>query len=395
MDIRHIRPAWVEVDLDVFEENLRSVQRAVGSKCGVMAIVKADGYGHGAIECARISEESGCRALGVATTGEALELRQAGITMPILQLGFTSAEQAEVTVANDIEATVYNIDIVRALSRAATKLGRPAKVHLKIDSGMNRLGLRPGRDLERFVKDLPSLPNIHIVGAFTHFASSDGDKDFTRQQFSEYRSALATLASLGITNIMKHAANSAGITDFPETHLDMVRPGIIIYGYYPSDSVNKSTAPVVPPLSLKARISHVHVAHPGETIGYGRTYNAQAETVVATLPIGYADGYNRSLSNRGSVLVKGHRVPIIGRVCMDQMMVDVTSVSAVDVGDEVVLIGHQGDEVITADDLALMVGTISHEILTRLGLRLPRVYHRRGQRFMVDRLTGERASIEG
>jgi alanine racemase len=391
--IRDLRPAWVEVDLDAFEHNLRAIQSVVGPGTGVMAIVKADGYGHGAVECSRVAQDAGCKMLGVAILGEALELRRAGLTLPILVLGYTPGEHAEILVRNDIDATVYGIDTAKALSTAATRLGRQVRIHIKIETGMGRLGLVPGEQLKAFLREAAALPNVVIAGVFTHFAASDADKAYTESQFSSFQRAVKQMSECCAGPLMRHTANSAAIMEFPETRLDMVRPGIVIYGYYPSETVMK-LAPVKQPLSLKARIAHVRWARPGETIGYGRTYTTTKPTRVAILPLGYADGYNRALSNRGRALVRGHEARVIGRVCMDQMMIDVTTVPRVAVDDEAVLIGQQGSHVITADDLARAVGTISHEILTRLGQRLPRVYKRKGRLYTIDPRTGAEEELQ-
>ena len=392
LNLKQLRPAWVEVNLDVFEENLKSIQKVVGPRCGVMAIVKANAYGHGAVECALVAQEAKCRMLGVAVLGEALELRRAGVTMPILAMGYTPIEQVEMAVQNDVDITVYSLDLARALSSAATRLGRWAKVHIKVETGMGRLGLQPGPALDAFLAQITSLPNMTVTGVFTHFAASDGDYDYTMQQFNGFRSALAQMARVHSRSLLRHCANSAAIMDFPQTYLDMVRPGILLYGSWPSESV-KRLAEFEPPLSLKARIGHIRNAEAGETVGYGRTYTTDRPATIATLPIGYADGYNRALSNRGHVLVRGQKAPITGRVCMDQFMIDVTGIPGVQVGEEVVLIGRQGDMTITSDDLAALVGTIPHEILTRLGARVPRVYRRRDSFYTIDPVSQQRIPV--
>lgn len=392
MQINHVRPAWAEVDLDLLQHNLKEISRVAGADTAIMAVVKANAYGHGAVECARVAVDTGVKYLGVAVGLEALELRAAGIKTPILVLGYTPAEQAPSMVANDIDVTVFDLEPVLALSAAAAKAGKSAKVHLKVETGMSRLGIPPGEALDKFLETIKTLPNVKLTGVFTHFAASDEDHDYTNRQFDLFREAMKSVNNKGFASVLRHSANSAAIMDFPHTYLDIVRPGLVMYGFYPSDRVTRR-ADIKPVLSLKARIAHIRQASAGETIGYARTYKTSAPTLVATLPIGYADGYDRGLSNTSYVLVKGTRAPVLGRVCMDQMMVDVTNVPEVKVGDVAVLMGEQSGDSITADDLARMVQTIPHELLTKIGKRVPRVYRYKGQTYLVDPLTGERNQI--
>jgi len=389
---RQLRPAWAEIDLDIFEHNIREIRRIIGPRPTIMAVVKANAYGHGAAECALVAEQLGC-SLAVAVVSEGVDLRRAGVKAPVLVLGYTPPEQADVVVRNDLEATVFSLDVIRALSVAAARHCKWAKVHVKVETGMGRLGLVPGPALSTLVAQAAGLPNLKVAGVFTHFAAADSDAAYTKAQFGTFEEGIAAIERIAGRGVVRHASNSAAIMDFPETHLDAVRPGIVIYGYYPSDTVSRE-ARVLPPLSLKCRIAHLRPALAGETIGYGRTYRAGSLLLVATLPIGYADGYRRALSNKGHVLVRGVRAPIVGRVCMDQVMVDVTGIPGVCTGDEVVLLGSQGQETISVDDLAAEVGTISHEILTGIGERVPRIYKRGDKWYTRDRETGERLAVE-
>jgi alanine racemase len=392
MRSKELRPAWAEIDLDVFEENIREIRRVIGPRPGIMAVVKANAYGHGAVECALVAQEAGC-SLAVAVVSEGVELRKAGLRAPVLVLGYTPPEQADLCVENDLEATVFSMDAARALSGAAARQGKWARVHVKVETGMGRLGIIPGAALNSFISQASALPNLRVAGVFTHFAASDSDPDYTRAQFRAFRDGTKDIERIAGKGIARHSSNSAAIMDFPETHLDAVRPGIILYGYYPSERVTKK-AGVRPFLSLKCRIAHVRSAEVGETIGYGRTYRVDEPRLIATLPIGYADGYRRALSNRGHVLIHGRRAPIVGRVCMDQTMVDVTGIAGVAPGYEAVLLGSQGKLTISADDLAAGVGTISHEILTGIGARVPRIYRRNGQWYVRSEEGGNRTVIE-
>ncbi|MDP2859880.1 MAG: alanine racemase [Bacillota bacterium] len=392
MRSRELRPAWAEIDLDIFEHNIKEVRRVIGPRPGIMAVVKANAYGHGAVECALVAQETGC-SLAVAIVSEGVELRKAGLKGPVLVLGYTPPEQAGIAVENDLDVTIFGMEAARALSAAAARHGKWARAHVKVETGMGRIGLVPGPALTAFIAQAVALPNLKVAGIFTHFAAADSDSTYTQAQFKAFRDSLRAIERLTGKGILKHSSNSAAIMDFPETHLDAVRPGIILYGYYPSKTVARKAA-VIPPLSLKCRIGHVRAAETGETIGYGRAYRVDKPCLIATLPVGYADGYRRAFSNKGHVLVRGIRAPIVGRVCMDQMMVDVTGIAGVSKGDEVVLLGSQGQQTISADDLAFEVATISHEVLTGIGQRVPRVYRRHGQWYVRDEDTGAKTPVE-
>ncbi|MHB8757063.1 MAG: alanine racemase [Bacillota bacterium] len=372
------RPAWAEVDLGAIAHNVKELIRVKEPRVKFMAVVKANGYGHGAVPVAKAALAAGAEWLGVAILSEALELRRAGLAGPVLALGFTPPEQSDAVVANDISQTVYTVEAARALSEAAARAGRPARVHLKVDTGMGRLGVTPDEAGLAVTRAIAGLPGLILEGVFTHFATADAvDKGYARAQFERFAAFLARLEAAGLRFGLRHAANSAALIDLPETHLDLVRAGIAIYGLYPSDEVERRVD-LRPAMSLKVRVAHVKEVPAGTGVSYGRTFVTGHPSVIATLPIGYADGYPRSLSSRGVVLVRGRRAPIIGRVCMDQCMADVTGIPGVTPGDEVVLMGRQGDEAVTADDLARLEGTINYEVVCDITARVPRVYSSAG-----------------
>lgn len=368
------RPAWAEVDLRAIAHNVRELIRVKDPRARMMAVVKANGYGHGAVPVARTALAAGAEWLGVAILNEALELRRAGLTAPILVLGFTPPEQADEVVMNGISQTVYTVEAARTLSEAASRAGRPAMIHLKVDTGMGRIGVTPDDDGLAVARAMAALPGLTLEGIFTHFATADAaDKTYARLQFARFIDFLARLEAAGLRFQIRHAANSAALMELPETHLDLVRAGIAIYGLYPSDEVERRFD-LRPAMSVKARVAHVKRVPAGTGIGYGRTFVTERPSVVATIPVGYADGYPRSLSSRGFVVIGGRRAPVIGRVCMDQFMIDVTDVPGVGPGDEVVLLGRQGDAAVSADDLARLEGTINYEVVCDFTARVPRVY---------------------
>lgn len=369
------RPAWAEIDLSAIAHNMAELRRVTKSSAKMMAIVKANGYGHGAVPVSQVALKNGAEYLGVAILNEAIELRNAGITAPILILGFTPREHAAEAVKADVTQTVYNFKGALAIGEAALKLGKVAKVHIKVDTGMGRLGLAANNNSIDEILNIAKLPGIELEGMFTHFAVSDiRDKNYTNEQFEKFMELDSQLRLRGLQIPIRHTANSAAIIDLPYAHLDMVRAGVSLYGLYPSDEVEKEKVELKPALGFKARIANVKVVPSGISISYGRTYVTDRETVVATVPVGYADGYTRLYSNKTSVLIKGRRVPVIGRVCMDQFMIDVTGVPEVEIDNEVVLIGQQGDQNVSADELAGLIGTINYEVVCMVSPRVPRLY---------------------
>ncbi|MCX5779238.1 MAG: alanine racemase [Firmicutes bacterium] len=366
--------SWAEIDLGAIRSNLAGIRSLLAPSTRLMAIVKANAYGHGMLEVARVCLAAGATYLGVANPHEALTLREEGIKAQILVLGYMPEASADSMVENCIDATVFELDTAVALSQAAVRANGEARVHLKIDTGMGRIGLQPDDAAIELIREIALLPGIFIQGIFSHLATADyADKSFARQQFQVFQKFVARLETAGISIPLKHLANSAAIMEMPETHLDMVRAGIITYGLYPSDEVDKSKLAIIPAMRLKSRITLVKSIPAGQSVSYGRTYISKQETKVATVPIGYADGYSRLLSNRSWAVIKGHKVPLIGTVCMDQCMFDVSGLEEVQVGDEVILFGTPEDGV-TADDLAHILGTINYEIVCAPSSRIVRIY---------------------
>lgn len=364
------RPAWAEIDLMAIAHNVREIKSLLRKETKLCAVLKADAYGHGAIPVARAALAAGADYLAVAIVSEALELRAAGFREPVLVLGYTPPQQAVQVVESGIEQTVFSIEAARALSRAAIQLGRVAKVHIKIDTGMTRLGVG-WQDAADFTEAVAGLPGISIAGAFSHFAASDsGDKTYTMKQFNCFEQAIAAIRRKGIDIPLRHIANSAAILDLPETQLDMVRAGIVLYGLWPSDEVSHQID-LWPVMKFKALISFVKQVPAGAAVSYGCTYITERSGKVATVPVGYADGWTRLLAPKASVMIRGKRAKIVGRICMDQFMVDVTDIPGVREGDEVLLFG--GRE-LPVDEVAGHLGTINYEIICMVGKRVPRDY---------------------
>ena len=365
------RPTWLEVDLEAIAHNVRRVVEIVGQEVKVLAVLKADGYGHGAVRIARTALNNGACCLGVASINEGLVLRRAGVSAPILVLGFTPAWQAHELVLNGLTATVFDLDVARALDRAAGRLDSQVRVHVKVDTGMGRLGLLPD-DVVPFALGLRSLSHLMLEGIFTHFSVADSDSGYTRWQADRFRAILDDLALEGIEFPLVHAANSAAILSLPESHFGMVRLGIAMYGLDPSPQV-RCPPDFRPALSFKTEVAQVKTLAPGSYVSYGNTYQTTGSRRLAVIPVGYADGFRRAPRHWGEVLVRGRRAPIVGRVCMDQTVIDVTAIADVRQGDEVVLIGEQGGESITAEQVAERLGTINYEVVSEILARVPRV----------------------
>ena len=365
------RPTWIEIDLDAIGDNVESIARIVGPHVAIMAVLKADAYGHGAIRAARTVLQHGAKALAVATLGEAVGLRDVGIVAPILVLGYTPAWQVRDAIRRDVQITLFDEEVARECALAAHELALPARVHVKVDTGMARLGLQPAEALP-FLRRLYDLQGIEVVGLFTHFATADSaDETFAREQIRRFRHIVEGATAEGVRPPLVHAANSAAIFRYPEAHWDMVRPGIALYGLDPSPET-PCPADFQPALAFKTAVAQVKTLPPGSPVSYGATYVTDRETRVATIPVGYADGFRRSPAWR-EVLVRGQRVPIVGRVCMDYTMVDVSAIEGLSIGDEVVLIGQQGKDTISAEEVAAWLGTINYEVIAALLPRVPRV----------------------
>lgn len=365
------RPTAAFIDLHALGLNFREVlRRAEGRK--VLAVVKANAYGHGAVAVSRHLLMLGADMLGVATVEEGRELRHAGIEAPVLVMGPVHPGQAESIAACGLIPAVYSLQVAQALSVAAVKLKVRVPVHVKIDTGMGRIGIPPEVG-PGFLRDLQALKGIEVQGLMTHFADADlRDKRFSSEQIDRFEKLLQALDAERMNIPFRHAANSAGVLDYRRALFTMVRPGLMLYGCNPL--AEGAAQPLHPVLSLKTRIAFLKKVQAGVPISYGRTFVTNRESLIATIPIGYADGYSRDLSNRGEVLVRGRRAPVVGRVCMDMCMIDVTEVPGVAQQDEVVLIGKQGSERISAEDVAARSGTIAYEVLCGIGSRVPRIY---------------------
>ncbi len=366
------RPTWVEIDLGAIANNTRRILARIGPGVELMAVLKADAYGHGAVKVARTVLNSGGHWLGVACLGEAIELRRAGITAPILNLGFTPAWQARDAVRHQVTSTVFALDVAEALARAGRDLGRPAGVHVKVDTGMGRLGLLP-EEATPFVARLQGMEGLVVDGLFSHLAAADeGDLSYTRMQLERFASVVAALRAQGTLPPRLHIANSAAALRLPESHYNLVRVGIALYGLSPS--AETSCPPdFTPALAFKCQVAQVKELPPGSAIGYGCTYRTTRRSRIAVIPVGYADGFRRAPRTWEYVLVRGQRAPLVGRVCMDQTMLDVTDIPGVREGDEVVLIGTQGREALSVDDVARQLGTINYEVISQILARVPRI----------------------
>lgn len=370
------RQVWAEIDLDSFEYNVKNIKKLAGNR-DVIAVIKADAYGHGALGLINSLRKCNVSKFAVAVISEALELRRNDVNESIMILGFTPLDYAEDLINNNIEATVYSYDYAKQLSETALKLGKKAKIHIAIDTGMGRIGFLPNNESVNDVIKISKLSGISIEGMFTHFATADEeDKTYTYEQYEKYTWFADELNKAGVTIKMKDVSNSAAIMELPETYNDAVRAGIILYGYYPSDEVDKSKIDLKNVLTLKTKVCHVKEIEKGSYVSYGRKFKAERNTIIATIPIGYADGYSRSLSNKVKVIINGKFAKQVGRICMDQCMIDVTDIGEVKVGDEVILLGSYGDLKYDADDMTKDLDTISYEVLCMISKRIPRVYIR-------------------
>ncbi|NFR88419.1 MULTISPECIES: alanine racemase [unclassified Clostridium] len=378
-----MRPVWAEIDLDAIAYNMRNIKKLAQNK-DVIAVVKADCYGHGALDVVPTLLENGASRLAVAVLTEAIELRNNNITAPIMILGYTPEYLFEEVVNYDIEQTVYDLEYAKKLSHLAIKFNKKAKIHIAIDTGMGRIGFIPNEKAIRDIKKIYNLKGLDVIGIFTHFSTSDEtDKEYTNEQFNKFTSFIDMLSKVGVKIPIKHISNSGAIIDMPKTYLDSVRAGIILYGYYPSDEINKDNIKLKPALTLKASLTRVQELDINSYISYGKTFKTERKSIIATLPIGYADGYSRLLAPGAKVIINGNFAPIIGRICMDQCMIDVTDIDDIHVGDEVIILGEDGNLKLTANDLAKSMGTINYEILCMLKYRIPRVYMKNGKIFNV------------
>ncbi|HOT95544.1 MAG TPA: alanine racemase [bacterium] len=365
-----MRPTWAEIDLGAIAFNLQGICHRV-KPAGIMAVVKADAYGHGALQVSRVALQEGAAYLAVAVVDEAVALRKGGIEAPILVFGGFSPEDAPLFLDWELDATLFDTRSTELLRHAAQQRNRPTRVHIKVDTGMGRLGI-PWQEAAAFAAAVRQAEGLELTGLYTHFATSDAlDKSFANLQLIRFKTVVEALESQGIRIPLKHAANSAAILDMPGSYFDMVRPGIMMYGQYPSTETTESIE-IRPAMSFKTAVSQVKTILRGESVSYGRTFIADRPTTIATLPVGYADGYNRLLSNRGEVLIRGRRCPVAGRVCMDLIMA--AAGDEVQVGDEAVLFGRQGDAEISVASICQLLGTIPYEVTCWVSKRVPRVY---------------------
>jgi alanine racemase len=369
---RPARPTWVEVDLEAVAYNVQQIKEIIGPQVEILAVLKADAYGHGAITVARTALNNGASFCGVASVNEAVRLRESGVDAPILVLGYTPAWLAREALLHDVTLTLYDADVARAFSRAATDLRHTARVHVKVDTGMGRLGLLPDQVVP-FVEEIRGLPGLDLEGIFTHFSvADDADLEYTCWQLARFQEALDRLAEIGVTFRIVHCANSAAILRLPEARFNMVRLGLAMYGLQPSPHVPLPPG-FRPALAWKTTIAQVKNLPPGSYVSYGNTYRTEREETVGVIPVGYADGFRRAPTRWQAVLVRGQRAPIVGRVCMDQTMINVSHIPNVRAGDDVVLIGRQGDDEITAEEVAGWLGTINYEVISEILARVPRV----------------------
>lgn len=373
---------YAEVKLDAIVRNMSSMKANIAQGTKMVGVVKTDGYGHGSVPIAReLEKQDFMWGFAVATAEEAHILRESGIKLPLLVLGYTFPYCYEQLAREEIRAAVFREDSLELLQAAAQKAGKPVKVHIKVDTGMSRIGITPDEEGLRFVERLAGRDGIEPEGIFTHFARADeADKSSARKQLEIFKSFAARAEErLGRRIPLKHCSNSAGILEMPEANMDLVRAGIALYGLYPSDEVDKNAVELSPAFSLYSRIVYIKTIHAGQSVSYGGVFTAQKDMRIATIPLGYGDGYPRSLSGKGCVLVRGRRAPILGRICMDQFMVDVSEIPEAAENDQVVLLGSDGAEHISAEELGELSGRFHYELVCDFGKRLPRVYTSRGK----------------
>lgn len=374
-----IRPTWVEINLDNLAYNIREIRKITKKDTLITAVVKANAYGHGSIEAAKIFLANGADRLAVATLSEAIELRKAKIYAPILVLGYIPKSQYPLAIKWNISQTIYNYESAKILSNISQDLGEKSIIHIKIDTGMGRLGFLPKDDSVEDIVKISQLPNLEIEGIFSHFSKADErDKGYTIYQFESFMDMVKKLDNRGVYIPIKHISNSAAIIDLPQYHLDMIRPGIMLYGYYPSEEVDKDRIVLRPAMTLKTKVSNIKKVPKGSYISYGGLYVTEKESKIATIPIGYADGFSRLLTSKAEAFVKGHRVPVVGRICMDQCMLDVSNVEDVDIDDQIVLFGYEEGQP-TVEEIANKLNTNSYEVICMVGRRVPRVYIQDGQ----------------
>ncbi|MEG0829462.1 MAG: alanine racemase [Anaerovoracaceae bacterium] len=371
-----LRPAWAEINLSNLAYNIKNIREKVGDQTEIVGVIKADGYGHGSVEVAKTLAENGVKTFAIATLSEAIKLRDGGIKDNIIMLGLTPDPYVNTLVNYDITPVVCSSKNAQAISEAAKTVGKIVSGYVAVDTGMGRIGYLPDDEgaIDEF-KKIGQLTNFKIKGLFSHFATADAaDKTYARRQEEKFNVFYDKLIQAGITIPTRTFANSASVMELPYVYFDTVRPGIILYGCYPSHEVDKNQLSIKPVMSIKANVVYLKKIAKGETVSYGRKYTASKESIIATLALGYADGYPRPYSSVGTVIINGVKAPIAGNICMDQCMIDVTNVDDVKVGTEVIIMGSDGENTILADDIGDATGTINYEIICAFGQRLPRVY---------------------
>ena len=374
-----------DVDLDAIHHNLSLAKSVINKDTQLMAVIKADGYGHGANQIAKYCDDVIDR-YAVAIPEEGIDLRKAGFTKPINLLGYTHPTQYEDVINYDLIPAIFTLDMAKTLSQKALSMNKTVKIHIKLDTGMSRIGFADNEKSVDVIKEISLLPNLEVDGIFSHFARADEkDKSVARSQFERFTNFVNKLKSEGLEIPNCHISNSAAIMELSDMNLQIVRSGIITYGLYPSEEMDKENFKIIPAMELKSQVSFVKTLKAGTPVGYGGTYVTDKETVIATIPVGYADGYPRSLSNKGRVVIKGQSAPIVGRVCMDQFMVDVTCIEGVKQGDEVTLMGKEGEEFISCEELSGLAGSFNYEFVCDISKRVPRVYYKDGK--IVDVVT--------
>ncbi len=377
--MRHYHRVYAEIDLDKIKSNYEAIKKHIGGR-KICAVIKADGYGHGAVPLAKELEQLGVDMFAVAVSHEAVMLRRYGIKKPILVLGYTSFDNYEDLIKYDIIQTVFKESMAQEISEAALRLRKKAKIHLKIDTGMGRIGFESGLKTVDTILAVNNLPFLDVEGIFTHFSKADEeDLSYTYMQVDKFNVLIDALKEKGITFDIVHASNSAGMMEVPDAHYDMVRVGVAMLGLYPSDEVHREKVELKPALSLHSNVIMLKEVPPGTAISYGGTYVTEEQKKIATVPVGYGDGYSRAMSSKGRVLIRGQYAPILGRVCMDQFMVDVTHIDGIADGDDVILIGADGENSIPVEELALNMQSINYEVVCLLSKRIPRVYLKEGQ----------------
>lgn len=372
---------YAKIDLDAIAYNMEQMKQNINPDTKVMAVIKADGYGHGAVQIAEMMERwDYIWGFAVATLDEAVVLRTEGVKKPILVLGCVFPDQYMEMLKHDIRMNIYTEEMAESISQMAAREGKTAYMHIKLDTGMSRLGFGIHEQSVETIKRISQMANVNMEGIFTHFAKADeADKGFTKKQMQEFLWMTERLRENGVTFTYEHCSNSAGIIDIPEANFDIVRAGISTYGLYPSEEVEQTKVKLKPALALKSHVAFVKEIEAGTPVSYGGTFVAEKKMKIATIPVGYADGYPRSLSNKGYVLIRGKKAPILGRVCMDQFMVDVTEIEGVSFGDKVTMIGRDGNEVLPVEVLSELSGRFNYEFVCDLGKRIPRVYVRDGK----------------